>query len=141
MPAPAPPPPRQTTRSLPGGGVDNDGPVVGAAPPRARATRYDAATRAVEAAKPAKDYLPFIDVAIDESAVQAEYGAMLQDRYTRIQIVTLKPDAYDIDAVSAGRKKKDTDTRNYKEESRNWLSRMMNSRAEKRPEGSVRFST
>jgi len=84
--------------------------------------------RAVSNAKPAKDYLPFIDVAIDESALYSEYGLMLQDRYTRIQIVTLKPDAYDIEGVSSGTRKEPVDTRNYNKESRNWLSRMMGSR-------------
>ena len=58
--------------------------------------------RASSGAVPAKDYLPYIDVAIDEAAVYSEFGDMLQDRYTRIQIVTLKPDAYDMDGVTSG---------------------------------------
>ena len=78
---------------------------------------------------PAKDYLPFIDVAIYDSAIFAERGAKLQDRYTRIQIVTLKPDAFDVDGIIEGTRKETTDTRNYDRESRNWLSRMMGSRA------------
>ncbi|MBU1286310.1 MAG: hypothetical protein KJ871_01155 [Alphaproteobacteria bacterium] len=84
--------------------------------------------RAVSNAKPGKDYLPFIDVAIDESALYSEYGLMLQDRYTRIQIVTLKPDAYDVEGVSTGTRKEPVEMRNYNKESRNWFSRMMGSR-------------
>lgn len=84
--------------------------------------------RASSAAQPAMDYLPFIDVAIDESAVYSEYGEMLQDRYTRIQIVTLKPNAYDMDGVTSGTRQQTLDMRNYKDESRGWFSRMMSSR-------------
>lgn len=84
--------------------------------------------RSIASAVPVKDYLPFIDVAIDEEALYAETGYMLQDHYTRIQIVTLAPDAYDIEGVSRGKRTQDVDVRNYRDESRNWLSRMMGSR-------------
>ena len=85
--------------------------------------------RASSGAVPAKDYLPYIDVAIDEAAVYSEFGDMLQDRYTRIQIVTLKPDAYDMDGVTSGVRSQETESRNYDKESRNWISRMMSSRS------------
>lgn len=90
-------------------------------------TRYTG--RAVESIQPVTDYLPFIDVAIDEGAIYSETGYMLQDHYTRLQIVTLEPDAYDIDGVSQGARRQDVDVRNYKDESRSWLSRMMSSRS------------
>jgi len=117
------------SRGLPGGDDDfdiNDLPPTAAGAPSPTPRRSTG--RAVSNAKPAKDYLPFIDVAIDENALYSEYGLMLQDRYTRIQIVTLKPDAYDIEGVSSGARKEPLDTRNYNKESRNWLSRMMGSR-------------
>ena len=116
------------SRGLPGDrDIDlNDLPSTSAGSPAPAPRRTTG--RAVSNAKPAKDYLPFIDVAIDESALYSEYGLMLQDRYTRIQIVTLKPDAYDIEGVSSGTRKEPVDTRNYNKESRNWLSRMMGSR-------------
>ena len=117
------------SRGLPGDrDIDlNDLPSTSAGSPAPAPRRTTG--RAVSNAKPAKDYLPFIDVAIDESALYSEYGLMLQDRYTRIQIVTLKPDAYDIEGVSSGTRKEPVDTRNYNKESRNWLSRMMGSQA------------
>ena len=126
-PAPASPPP--ATGQAPNGpvrGIPNpsDDDFLGAPTPTVRRHTGRASTGAV----PAKDYLPYIDVAIDESAVYSEFGDMLQDRYTRIQIVTLKPDAYDIEGVSSGTRKEPVDTRNYNKESRNWLSRMMGSR-------------
>ena len=117
------------SRGLPGGDDDfdiNDLPPTAAGAPSPTPRRSTG--RAVSNAKPAKDYLPFIDVAIDENALYSEYGLMLQDRYTRIQIVTLKPDAYDIEGVSSGTRKEPVDARNYNKESRNWLSRMMGSR-------------
>lgn len=84
--------------------------------------------RGITSATPTTDYLPFIDVAIDESALYAETGYMLQDHYTRIQIVTLAPDAYDIDGVSRGERSQDVKMRNYRDESRGWLTRMLGSR-------------
>ena len=83
----------------------------------------------VDSAAPDKDYLPFIDVAIDREAVEAEYGDMLQDRYTRIQVVTIKPDAYDQQSLIDGSRDTSVDRRNYDDESRGWLSRMMGSRS------------
>lgn len=123
-------PPPVTSPSEPGGPVrgipsPRDDDFLGAPTPTVRRS----SGRAVSNAEPAKDYLPFIDVAIDEDALYSEYGMMLQDRYTRIQIVTLKPDAYDMEGVASGRRKETLDTRNYKEESRGWLSRMMSSRS------------
>ncbi len=100
--------------------------MVGSPAPTPRASRPTG--RAVQNSKPAKDYLPYIDVAIDEEALYSEYGMMLQDRYTRIQIVTLKPDAYDIEGVASGTRKEKVESRNYKDESRSWIARMMASR-------------
>ena len=125
-PGASPPPPPVTAE--PGGPVRGlpgpDDEFLGAPTPIERRN----IGRAVSNAKPAKDYLPFIDVAIDENAVYSEFGKMLQDRYTRIQIVTLKPDAYDTEGVARGTRSEPVDSRNYKEESRGWLSRMMSSR-------------
>jgi hypothetical protein len=77
---------------------------------------------------PGKDYLPFIDVAINAAVTAAQYGKPLQDRYTRLQIVTLKPEAFDFNQVASGLPKANVETRDYTEESRNWFSRMMSSR-------------
>ena len=85
--------------------------------------------RAVAHATPGMDYLPFIDVAIDENALYSEFGLMLQDRYTRIQIVTLQPDAYDLEGVATGERKSRLKSRNYEDESRGWFSRMMGARS------------
>lgn len=82
----------------------------------------------VSSATPAQDYLPFIDVAIDKEALLAETGYMMQDHYTRIQIVTLSPDAYEMDRVAKGERAKDVKIRNYRDESRGWLTRMLGSR-------------
>lgn len=122
--ASAPPPSREAPSGPVRGIPMPDDDFLGAPTPIERRTTG----RAVSNAKPAKDYLPFIDVAIDENAVYSEFGKMLQDRYTRIQIVTLKPDAYDTEGVARGTRSEPVDTRNYKKESRSWLSRMMSSR-------------
>ena len=127
-PAPASPPPadRQapngSVRGIPNPGDDD---FLGAPTPTVR--RHTG--RASGGAVPAKDYLPYIDVAIDEAAVYSEFGDMLQDRYTRIQIVTLKPDAYDMEGVTSGVRSQEVEARNYDEESRGWFSRMMSSRS------------
>ncbi|MEO1100411.1 MAG: hypothetical protein AAFW65_01045 [Pseudomonadota bacterium] len=76
-----------------------------------------------------KDYLPYLDVALNEAAVYAEFGSMLQDRYTRIQIVTLLPDAYNTQGLIDGTRRQNLESRNYKDESRGWLSRMMGSKS------------
>lgn len=75
-----------------------------------------------------KDFLPFIDVAIDEYAANAPYGVPLEDLYTRIRIVTLDPQARDMAGTAAGTYTDAPAQRNYKEESRGWLSRMMGSK-------------
>lgn len=72
-----------------------------------------------------QDFLPYIDVAIDQDVLIAGYGPQLQDRYTRIQIVTLDPDSYDIEGVATGGRKSKDDTRNYNRESRNWFQRTL----------------
>ncbi len=75
-----------------------------------------------------KDFLPFIDIAIDESAASSPYGIALEDLYTRIRIVTLDPQARDIEGTASGKYTKAPAQRNYKEESRGWLARMMGSK-------------
>lgn len=76
-----------------------------------------------------KDYLPYLDVALNEAAVYAEFGSMLQDRYTRIQIVTLLPDAYNTQGLIDGSRRQSLESRNYRDESRGWLSRMMGAKS------------
>ncbi|MDG1825760.1 MAG: hypothetical protein P8H62_05770 [Henriciella sp.] len=77
----------------------------------------------------ARDYLPFIDVAIDPSAADSEYDLKLEDHYTRIRIETLNPKATDIAGTASGSyTSKDAD-RNYRKESRGWLSRMFSSKS------------
>lgn len=77
----------------------------------------------------ARDYLPFIDVAIDPSAADSEYDLKLEDHYTRIRIETLNPKATEIAGTASGSyTSKDAD-RNYRKESRGWLSRMFSSKS------------
>ncbi len=75
-----------------------------------------------------KDFLPFIDVAIDEAAANSSYGIPLEDLYTRIRIVTLDPQATDMAGTASGAYTAAPAQRDYKEESRGWLSRMMGSK-------------
>jgi len=76
-------------------------------------------------ATPVQDYLPYIDVAIEQDILVAGNGPGLQDRYTRIQIVTLDPDSYDVAGVAGDGRKAKKDTRDYDKESRGWLSRTL----------------
>ena len=75
-----------------------------------------------------KDFLPFIDIAIDEDAANSEWGIPLEDLYTRIRIVTLDPQARDIEGTASGAYTKAPAQRNYKEESRGWFARMWGSK-------------
>jgi len=83
----------------------------------------EAFREASRSAKPMQDFLPFIDVAIEQDVLVAGLGASLQDRYTRIQIVTLDPDSYDLEGVAGEGRTAKKDTRNYEKESRGWLAR------------------
>lgn len=76
-----------------------------------------------------RDFLPFIDVAIDQEAANSRWGLPLEDLYTRIRIVTLDPAATDMEGVASGRLTAKSPERNYKDESRGWLSRMMGSKS------------
>ncbi|MEQ8558979.1 MAG: hypothetical protein RIB03_11735 [Henriciella sp.] len=75
-----------------------------------------------------KDFLPYIDIAIDEDAANSNWGIPLEDLYTRIRIVTLDPQARDIAGTASGKYTEAPAQRNYKDESRGWLSRMMGSK-------------
>ena len=78
--------------------------------------------------KVTKDFLPYIDIAIDEDAANSNWGIPLEDLYTRIRIVTLDPQARDIEGTASGKYTEAPAQRTYKEESRGWLSRMMGSK-------------
>ncbi|MBK8196749.1 MAG: hypothetical protein IPK75_00145 [Acidobacteria bacterium] len=75
--------------------------------------------------KPMSDLLPYIDVAIEQDVLITGTGPALQDRYTRIQIVSLDPDSFGVQEVAGAGLKSKKDTRNYDKESRSWLSRTM----------------
>lgn len=75
-----------------------------------------------------KDFLPFIDIAIDEQAANSPWGIPLEDLYTRIRIVTLDPQARDIDGTASGAYTEAPAQRNYKDESRGWFARMWGSK-------------
>jgi hypothetical protein len=99
-------------------------------PPTAAGAPVIAASRtsfreASRGGKPVQDYLPYIDVAIEQDVLVAGMGPSLQDRYTRIQIVTLDPDSYDVAGVAGDGRKEKKDTRDYNKESRGWFSRTM----------------
>lgn len=74
---------------------------------------------------PVQDFLPYIDVAIEPDVLVAGIGPQLQDRYTRIQIVTLDPDSYDVQRVAGQGRKTKRESRNYQRESRGWLRRTL----------------
>lgn len=76
-----------------------------------------------------KDYLPFIDVAMNPYAASAAYGTPLEDQYTRIRVETLNPKATDMEGTASGSYTTRKADRDYKKESRGWLSRMMSSRS------------
>ena len=103
-------------------------PPTGAGRPRRRSVTPGGDRAAAGALPNEIDYLPYIDVAIDRDVIEYENGDTLQDRYTRLRIVTLDPNAYDFDRVASGQPAANVDKRNYKDESRNWMSRMMGSR-------------
>ena len=124
-PAPAPPPvPDRNAGELPDWMDDLESlpPTSAGSSGGAADVREALRSRSIS---PAQDFLPYIDVAIEQDVLIAGYGPQLQDRYTRIQIVTLDPDSYDIEGVAAGGRKSKDDTRNYDRESRNWFQRTL----------------
>ena len=124
-PVPAPPPmPDRNAGELPDWMDDLESlpPTSAGSPGGAADVREALRSRSIS---PAQDFLPYIDVAIEQDVLIAGYGPQLQDRYTRIQIVTLDPDSYDIEGVAAGGRKSKDDTRNYDRESRNWFQRTL----------------
>ncbi len=76
-----------------------------------------------------KDFLPFIDVAMNPSAADSDWGFPLEDHYTRLRIETLNPKATDMDATASGEFTRLEADRDYRKESRGWISRMMSSKA------------
>lgn len=99
-------------------------PPTGAGAPDMAASRT-AFREASRSTTPVQDYLPYIDVAIEQDILVAGNGPALQDRYTRIQIVTLDPDSYDVAGVAGDGRKSKKETRDYDKESRGWLSRTL----------------
>jgi len=87
-------------------------PPTGAGAPGIAASRT-AFREASRPATPVQDYLPYIDVAIEQDILVAGNGLALQDRYTRIQIVTLDPDSYDVAGVAGDGRKSKKETRDY----------------------------
>ena len=75
------------------------------------------------------DHLPYIDVALNERAVYAQFGEQLHDRYTRIQIVSLLPDAYNVEGLIDGTRRTELERRNYEDESRGWFSRALRAKS------------
>ena len=97
-------------------------PPPGAGAPDMSASRT-AFRESSRSAQPVQDQLAYIDVAIEQDVLVAGNGLGLQDRYTRLQIVTLDPDSYDVTGVAGDGRKSKKDTRDYNKESRGWLSR------------------
>ncbi|MEM5516730.1 hypothetical protein WNY37_07195 [Henriciella sp. AS95] len=113
-PSPIPSRPRETPDNYYPGP-----PMVGSGAPAAGGSTNVTVTR---------DFLPFIDVAIDQEAANSQWGLPLEDLYTRIRIVTLDKQATDMDGVASGAYTEAPAQRNYKDESRGWFSRMMGSK-------------
>ena len=121
-PAPAPAPaPLPTTESGNVGGDDELYDILSGLPPTAAGGS--------QLPNAAKDYLPFIDVAIDPEAADAAYGMKLEDQYTRIRIETLNPKATDISGTASGSYTEKEADRNYRKESRGWFARMLGSKS------------
>ncbi|MBA3069132.1 MAG: hypothetical protein FP825_11695 [Hyphomonas sp.] len=133
-PAPAPPPTKEVypIEMDRGAGAYPDDledyyeslPPTGAGAPEIAASRTSF-REASRSGKPVQDYLPYIDVAIEQDVLVSGMGPSLQDRYTRIQIVTLDPDSYDVAGVAGDGRKSKKETRDYERESRGWLQRTM----------------
>lgn len=75
-----------------------------------------------------KDFLPFIDLAMNPLAASQDWGTPLEDRYTRIRIETLNPKDTDMSGTASGEYTNREPDRDYRKESRGWLSRMMSSK-------------
>ncbi|MDJ0922896.1 MAG: hypothetical protein QNI84_17345 [Henriciella sp.] len=75
-----------------------------------------------------KDFLPFIDVAMNPQAASAQWGMPMEDHYTRLKIETLNPKASDMQGTASGAYTNREADRDYRKESRGWLSRMMSSK-------------
>lgn len=75
-----------------------------------------------------KDFLPFIDLAMNPYAASADYGVPLEDRYTRIRIETLNPKSTDMEGTASGEYTQRKPDRSYRKESRSWLSRTLSSK-------------
>lgn len=121
-PAPAPPPTKEVypIEMDRGAGAYPDDledyyeslPPPGAGAPEIAASRTSF-REASRSGKPVQDYLPYIDVAIEQDVLVSGMGPSLQDRYTRIQIVTLDPDSYDVAGVAGDGRKSKKETRDY----------------------------
>lgn len=83
-----------------------------------------------EPPKNIKDFLPFIDVAMDTGAANDPDAPInLVDHYTRIRIRTLTPKATDMAGTASGKYLKTKPDRDYRRESRSWISRMLSSQS------------
>ncbi len=76
-----------------------------------------------------KDFLPFIDVAMNPDAASASYGYPMEDRYTRVRIETLNPKVADMQGTASGAYTNRDPDRDYRKESRGWLARMFSSKS------------
>ncbi|MEM9938616.1 MAG: hypothetical protein AAF768_07210 [Pseudomonadota bacterium] len=82
-----------------------------------------------QAVERVKDFLPFIDVAMNPQAAATPWGLQLEDHYTRLKIETLNPKATDMSGTASGAYTNREADRDYRKESRGWISRMMSSKA------------
>lgn len=78
-----------------------------------------------------KDFLPFIDVAMDPGASNSNdtSAISLVNYYTRLRIKTLTPKATDMSGTASGAYLQGDADRSYRRESRSWLSRMFSSKS------------
>lgn len=120
-PAPksAPAPPTSSSRSI-------EAPVMESAPVEFSEIVTNAGgARTIERVK---DFLPFIDVAMNPQAASSQWGLPMEDHYTRLKIETLNPKATDMAGTASGAYTNREADRDYRKESRGWLSRMMSSK-------------
>lgn len=111
----------EPSRSLPA-------PVLSTPSPDVEYSEIVTAAGRTQTVERVKDFLPFIDLAMNPLAASQSWGDPLEDRYTRIRIETLNPKDTDMEGTASGEYTNRTPDRDYRKESRGWLSRMMSSK-------------
>ncbi|GAB5458431.1 MAG: hypothetical protein Hens3KO_14610 [Henriciella sp.] len=118
-------PPEPSDRSATQDPIDPNAPTPRTLP----TTRTQSSTN--QGPENVKDFLPFIDVAMDPGASNSNdtNAISLVNYYTRLRIKTLTPKATDMSGTASGAYLEGDADRSYRSESRSWLSRMFSSKS------------